>query len=85
MAFLVSPKYGEAACPRCRRKIYRAPSKKRQKLVTVDERPGVYSLEEAEDGTIVAAWTGPGSGYAYHYNLDGLCASDEEAAEANDI
>jgi hypothetical protein len=89
MAFVITkpqPRFGHSVCKRCGRAIYRAPSKRNpDKTITTDERTGVYVLEEQPDGTVLAVWEGPSAGYAYHYNEDGMCASDEEAAEANDV
>jgi hypothetical protein len=79
------PALGKALCPRCGATIYRAISKKNSdKIVTVDGRTGPYNLEQQEDGTVLAVWVGPNGKYAYHYNHDFLCASDEDAEEAAD-
>jgi len=80
------PKHGEASCRRCGARIYKAPWKKNpQKTVTVDERSGPYVLEEQADGTLLAVWAGPSAGYAYHYNADMQCASDEDVEDANEV
>jgi len=80
------PKFGEAQCPRCGRRVYRAPSKKcPEKTIVVDERAGPYEIEEQDDGSIFAVWAGPYGRFAYHYNGDYACATDAEAEEANDI
>lgn len=80
------PQIGEGVCRRCSAAVYRLPSKKNpEKIVTVDERIGPYVLEEQDDGSVVAVWAGPEAGYAYHYNREMTCASDEDIADANDV
>ena len=75
------PRCGQFTCRRCGREVFRARSKKSEKLVTIDGRVGPYVLEEQADGTVLAAHYGPEDGYAYHYNEDKQCASDEEVVE----
>ena len=82
----VQPELGEGHCVRCGGTVFRARSwKNPEKIITVDHRDGPFVLEEDDSGDILAKWIGPHAGYAFHFNSDWSCATDDDVDDANNV